>query len=157
MYFIAFNYGFINHIFKFILESRYSDNNSIHCLLLKKLTLKQQLNIKESIVDANNRLNRVFPSFIHFSSEFSPRNRLIDIYSSHFFHSTNKHKKGRKVYIQKLNNLTFQVSDDSKIVIVVSDASIKNQVATSIAHIYIHNNPVVKNFYHTVNITSIKA
>ena len=90
-----------------MLESRYSNNNSIHCLLLGKLTLKQQLNIKESIVDANNRLNRVFPPFIPFSSKFLPGNRLIDIYSSHFFNSTNKYKKGRKAYIQKLNNLTF--------------------------------------------------
>ena len=90
----------INHIFKSILESRYSNNNSIHCLLLEKVTFKQQLNIKESIVDANNRLNRVFPSFIPFSSEFLPKNRLIDIYSSYFFfHSTNKYKKGRKAYI----------------------------------------------------------
>ena len=87
-----------------------------------------------------------------------PGNRLIDIYSSHFsFHSTNKHKKGRKAHIQKLNNLIFQVSDDSKIAIVVSDTSIKNHVATSIAHIYIHNNPVIKTLYHTVNITSTKA
>ena len=83
-----------------MLESRHLDNNSIHCLLLKKLTPKQQLNVKESIVDANNRPNRVFPSFIPFSSEFSPGNRLINIYSSCFsFHFTDKHEKDRKVHI----------------------------------------------------------
>ena len=30
-------------------------------------------------MDANNRLNRVFPFFDPFSSEFSPRDGLIDI------------------------------------------------------------------------------
>jgi len=141
-----------------MLESRHSDNNSIHCLLLKKLTPKQLLNVKGSIVDVNNRLNRVFPSFIPFSSEFLPGNRLIDIYPSCFsFHSTDKHEEGRKVYIQKLNDLTLQMLDDSKTAIDISNASIKNQVATSIAHIHIHNNPVIKTLHHTVNIMSTEA
>ena len=84
------------------------DNNKIHCLLLKKLTPKQQLNVKGFIVDVNNRLDGVFPSFISFSSEFLPGNKLIDIYPSCFsFHSMDKHKEGRKAYIQKLNNLTL--------------------------------------------------
>ena len=91
----------INHIFKSILESRYSNNNSIDCLLLEKLTPKQQLNIKESIVDANNRLNRVFPSFIPFSSEFLPGNRLIDIYSSYFFFILQTNIKNAEKHIFK--------------------------------------------------------
>ena len=103
----------MNYIIKSMLESRHLDNNSIYCLLLENLTPKQWLNIKESIVDANNRLNRVFPSFIPFSSEFLPRNRLIDIYPSCFsFHSTDKYEEDRKLHIQKLNNLTIQASDD---------------------------------------------
>ena len=103
------NIVLINYIFKSILESRYSNNNSIHCLLLEKLTLKQQLNIKESIVDANNRLNRVFPSFIPFSNEFLPRNRLIDIYSSCFFSilQTNT-KKAEKHIFKSLTILHFK-------------------------------------------------
>ena len=111
-----------NYILKSMLELIYLDNNSYHCLSLKKFTPKQQ----ESIIDANDRLNRVFPSFISFSSKFLPGNRLIDIYPSYFsFHSTNKHKKSRQTYIQKLNNLTLQVLDNLKMAIVVSNASIK--------------------------------
>jgi len=83
-----------------MLESRHLDNNRIHQLLLEKLTPKQQLNIKGFIVNTNNRLNEVLPSFISFSSEFLPGNRLIDIYSSCFsFHSMNKSKEGRKAHI----------------------------------------------------------
>jgi len=118
------------------------------------------LNIKEFIVDANNRLNGNFPSFIPFSSEFLPRNRLIDsrininqsVYPRYFsFYSINKHKEGKKAYIWKLNNLTLQASDDLKI------ASIKNQVATLIAYIYLYNNPVIKTLHHAVNIMFTEA
>jgi len=118
------------------------------------------LNIKGPIVDANNRLNKVFPLFISFSSEFSPGDRLINIFSScfSFYSSDRKSKESRKVYIHKLNKLTLQALADSKTAVMVSDIiSIKNQVATSIAHIHIHNNPIIKTIYHVVNVTSTKA
>jgi len=35
--------------------------------------------------------------------------------------------------------------------------SIKNQVATSIAHIHVSNNPIIKTLYYAVNVTSTKA
>ena len=71
-----------------MLESRHLNINNNHGLLLEKLTPKQQLNIKDSIVNTNNRLNGVFSSFNPLSIEFSPGDRLIDIFPSHFsFHS----------------------------------------------------------------------
>ena len=92
-----------------MLESRHLNNNSTHHLLLKNLTPKQQLNIKGFTVNTNNRLNRVFSSFNSFSSKFSSRNRLIDIFNNHFsFYSTNrKSKESRKVYNCKLNEITL--------------------------------------------------
>ena len=41
--------------------------------------------------------------------------------------------------------------------IIVSDMSIKNQVATLIAHIYIHNNSVIKTLYYAINVTFTEA
>jgi len=41
--------------------------------------------------------------------------------------------------------------------IVVSDTSIKNQVAISITHIHIYNNPIIKTLHHTINVTSTEA
>ena len=35
--------------------------------------------------------------------------------------------------------------------------SIKNQVAISITHIYVYDNPVIKTLYHMINITSTEA
>jgi len=70
---------------------------------------------------------------------------------------TKKYKESRKAHICKLNKLIFQVLADSKTAVIVLDTSIKNQVATLIAHIHVHNNPVIKTLYHVINITSTKT
>ena len=41
--------------------------------------------------------------------------------------------------------------------LIISDTSIQNNVATSIAYIHIHNRPIIKTLYHIANITSTKA
>jgi len=46
---------------------------------------------------------------------------------------------------------------DPNSVIVISDASIKNNVATSISHVHLHSNGVKNTIYHAVNITSTEA
>jgi len=40
---------------------------------------------------------------------------------------------------------------------VITDASIKNNIATSIAHIHIHNKDVIKTIYYAVNILFSEA
>ena len=117
------------------------------------------MNIKDHVVDANNRLNGVFPFFNSFSTEFSHRDRLIDIFSSYFsFYSMNrKSEESRKVHICKLGKLTLQMLANSKTAVIVSDMSIKNQVATLIAYIYIYDNPVIKTLHHAINITFTEA
>ena len=61
------------------------------------------------------------------------------------------------MYICKLNDFILQILAESKIAVIVSDVSIKNQVAISITHIHIHDKPVIKTFYHAINITSNEA
>ena len=39
----------------------------------------------------------------------------------------------------------------------ITDASVKNNVALSIAYIHIHNKPVIKMLHHMINITSTEA
>jgi len=48
-------------------------------------------------------------------------------------------------------------SEDSLYAFIVTNASIKFNVAISIAHIYICNKSIVKTLYHIVNITNTKA
>jgi len=101
-------------------------------------------------------LNRVFSSFDPFNNKFSPRDRLIDIFPSHFsFHSTNrKNKESIKVHICKLDEIIFQVSLDSKTAL---DASIKNQVTTFIVHVHTYNSLVIKMIHYVINIILTKA
>jgi len=61
------------------------------------------------------------------------------------------------MYFHKLNELILLALVDPKTAIVVSDTSIKNQVATFIAHIHIHDIPIVKTVHYAVNVTFIKA
>ena len=51
--------------------------------------------------------------------------------------------------IKFLNNLSYAL--------IITDVSIKNNIATSISHIHIQNKPITKTLYHTVNIISTEA
>ena len=46
---------------------------------------------------------------------------------------------------------------DPTSIIVVSDVSIKNNIATSISHIYFYSNDIKKTIYHTINIALTKV
>ena len=59
--------------------------------------------------------------------------------------------------MHQLNNLVIASSENSLSPLVITDASIKCDMAMSIAHVHIHNKPVVKTLYHVVNVTSIEA
>jgi len=48
-------------------------------------------------------------------------------------------------------------SENPSYALIVTDASIKNNVATSIVYIYTYNRPVVKTLHYMVNITSMEA
>jgi len=51
--------------------------------------------------------------------------------------------------IKSLNN--------SSHALIIMDASVKNNIATSISHVYIHNKLITKTLYYAVNIMSTKA
>ena len=115
--------------------------------------------IKDSIVDMNNRFNEVFLFFDSLNSEFAPEARLIDIFSRCFlFHlSFNQSSNNIKSHICLLNEITLESFLDSTVALVVFNATIKNNVATSISHIHIHNKLVIKTLYHIVNVTTTEA
>ena len=121
--------------------------------------LKQKLNIKSSIVDANNYLNRVFLLFDSLNRELHLRQRLIDIFFSFFsFHEANHYFNESKIcHCNILNNIMFNVTLEPNIVVIISNASIKNNVATSITHIHLFNSLLKKILHHTINITLTEA
>jgi len=46
---------------------------------------------------------------------------------------------------------------NSRLAIVISNTSIKDNVATSVVYIHTYNNPIRKTIYYAINITSIEA
>ena len=49
------------------------------------------------------------------------------------------------------------MSSNLFLIIVVSDTSIKNYVATLMSHIYFYNKSVVKTMYRAINVTTTEA
>jgi len=126
---------------------------------MENLSSKQRLKIKKPIVNANNRLNNIFKFFNSFNHEFSSGNRLVNSFSScfSFFLLDRKNIDSRKIHFHKLNKVIFNALADSKTVIIILDASIKNNIATSISYIHTHNLLVLKTIHHAINVTSTEA
>ena len=59
--------------------------------------------------------------------------------------------------IQQLDNLALESSSSLSNALVIMDASVKSNVATSISYIHIYNKPIVKMLYYAINITSTKT
>ena len=148
-----------NHILQSLMNRNLYSSSCQHALSLSFLTRCQQELIKGHIIDMNNCFNEVFPSFDSFNPEFSPSNRIIDTFSNHFsFHLFNKCiSQNIKSHIQQLYKLAFKSSDSPSFVLIVTDANIKNNIATSISHIHICNKSIMKTLHHTLNIMSTEA
>ena len=80
----------------------------------------------------------------------------MNIFSSQFlFHKANYHFNESKTHhCNILDNIMFNTSSDPNIVVVVSDTSIKNNIATSITYIHLFNSLLKKMLYYTISITS---
>jgi len=103
----------------------------------------------------DNKHNKFFPFFSFFNKEFNPENHIFDIFPDCFsFHPCSLNIKK---HIENLEEITLRAFSDSFSSIVVSDASIKNQVATSISHIHSFNKPIVKTLHRAINITIAEA
>ena len=100
--------------------------------LLDSLTSHQQFLIKSHIVDIDNRFNGIFPSFSPLHSELFPSHRVIDNFSDCFVFNLHSKQKDNKTCTYQLDNMVIESSSSLSTAIVVTDASIKNKVTTSI-------------------------
>jgi len=107
----------------------------------------------------DNRFNKIFSFFNPLNKEFFPSSRLIDTFPSHFsFHPFNKYNNNNlEDCSHQLDNITITSLLNHLYALVISDAGIKNNVATSTAHIHICDKPIIKMIHHAVNITSTEA
>ena len=148
-----------NHILKNLLNDSPPWNKlSIHHNI-GSLTHRQQSLTKGHIIDSNIKSYRIFPSFSPLNSEFSPGHRIIDNFSNCFsFNLVNKNdKKSKNSCAQELDNMVLHFSSIPHSAIVITNASIKNNIATSISHIHAANQLLIKTVHHASFITSTEA
>ena len=141
------------------MEPKINTLSKLHPLSLGFLSKHQCELIKGPVVDIDNNFNEVFPSFNSFNPEFVPGCRIIDTLSSRFsFHSFSKcNEDNLKFQVQQLDYMAIESSNNPSHALVITDASIKNNITTSISHVHIHNKPITKTLHHAVNVMSIEA
>jgi len=74
------------------------------------------------------------------------------------FHRANyKDKESKNTHLYEFNKIVYEASSKANSVIIASDTSIKNNVITSIAHVYSCSNPIKKTLHHAINTTMTEA
>ena len=146
-----------NHLVCSLIDLQYNALPTHNFVPLNSLTNRQYSLIKGYLVDITNRFNKCFLSFIPLHSEFSPRLRVIYNFSDCISFNVCNKEKDNKSCAHQLDNMVLESSSSSFTTIIVFNASIKNNVVTSISHMHINNKPLTKMIYHVVHITSIEA
>ena len=109
------------------------------------------------------KLNEVCDSlnlwFDSLNREFHTDQRVVDKYSSQFsFYKADWCSNESKTSFSNiLDNIILNTLLEFNIVVVVSDISTKNNIATSIAHIHSFNSLLKKTIYHTISITLMSS
>jgi len=74
------------------------------------------------------------------------------------FYSFIKHSDNNlEDHSNQLNNITIMFLLNHLHTLIISDAGIKNNIATSITHIYVCDRPIIKTIHHMANVTSTEA
>jgi len=123
---------------KALLEFHYSNLLNLHCLSLEKLSFKQRLKVKSSIVNTNSHFNEILSLFNLLYKELTSGFWLVDIFFNCFSFNVIEYKVNdyKAVYLQKLNDIFEDSLYNSKSVIVISNVSIKNNITISITHVH---------------------
>jgi len=148
-----------NYILKNLLDDFPPLSNSTNSHNIGSLTNQQRSTAKGHLIDSYTKSFGIFPSFSPLNSEFSLGHYIIDNFSNHFsFNLVNKNEKGKnKIHAQELDNMVLCNSPLPHTALVITDASIKNDIATSISHIHSVNYPLIKTVHHTSFVTSTEA
>jgi len=104
-----------------------------------------------------NRFNECFPSFIPLHSEFSLGLRVIDNFSDCISFNVCDKGKDDKSHAHQLDYMVLESSSSSSTTIIVSNTSIKNNVAISILYMHIYNKLLTKTIHYAVHVTSTEA
>ena len=148
-----------NHILRSLISSCNEFPLHQHPILLNSLTRRQCDLIKGHLVDMDNCFNEVFPSFEFINPELFPSYKIIDTHANCFsFHPFSKwanHSINSQV--QELDKIAIELLDAPLTALIILDASIKNNIATSITHTHIRDKLITKTLHHALNITSTEV
>ena len=126
---------------------------------MDELMMIQRTKIKSSIVNSNNWSNELLPSFDRFYKGISLVFHLIDNFPSYFSfyvadrkNPTNLHK-----YFKALDFIVKNSVFNPHTAIANTNASIKNNITTSISHVISKYRDLSKESHYAINITTTKA
>jgi len=101
------------------------------------LTIKQNQKIKSLIVNINHWFNQILPALNSTNKKLFPGFQLVDTFYDCFSFNTVECKdaEARTAHLNKLKNIYQNSSINPNIVSIISDASVKNNIAMSVSHI----------------------
>ena len=148
-----------NHILKNLLNNDPPQSKSSNSHNISSLTNRQRSLTKGHIVNSSIKSYGIFLSFSPLDPEFSPGHCIVDNFSNRFsFNLVNKKEKSHnKLCDQELDKMVLQYSSEPHTALMITDASIKNDIAISISHIHSFNWPLVKTVHHASFVTSTEA
>ena len=146
-----------NHIIRDLMDGPYNFFKKPNPHSVSSLMNWQKNIAKGHLIDSCNKAYGIFPSFSPLNLEFTSSSYIIDNFLNHFsFNLVNKKEKEKR-QSQELDEMVLGLSSSPSTALVVTDASIKNNIATSILHIHIANLPLTKMVHHTVFVSSTEA
>jgi len=147
------------HAINTLLDKHHSKQATPHHMVTSQLTFKQNLKIKSPIVNINHCLNQILLVFNNLNKKLSPGFCLVDIFPNHFSFNVVKCKdaKVRATHLNKLKNVYRASKDDPNTLFIISHSSLKNNIVTSITHIWWGQALITKAIYHAMNISTTEA
>ena len=124
---------------------------------VNSLTNQQKNIAKGHLIDLSNKVYGIFPSFSPLHLEFAPGSWITDNFLNCFSFDLASKKEKDKICFQELDEMVLYFPSSLSMALVVTDASIKNNIAIFISHVHSVNQPLIKTVYHTAFITSIEA
>jgi len=148
-----------NYILRELMDNLSLSSNNPNPHTVGSLTNCQKNIAKGHLIDFCNKVYGIFPSFSPLNPEFFPSSHIMDNFSDRFsFNLVNKKEQEKdKICTQELDNMILRNSSSHHTALIITDASIKNDIATSISYVHIANQPLTKTVHHAAFITSTEA
>jgi len=115
------------------------------------------LNHNSHLINSNNKLFGIFPFFSPLNLELNLGSRIVDIFLDQFSFNLVNREKNDKTCFQQLDKMTLHSSSSPHTAIVITDASVKNNITTLVLHIHICDHPLIKTVHHAAFVTSTEA